>query len=185
MLSRFAASQTVDLAINQPTARSLQDYLRQSQRIVYTLFNHDQLQVLGEDVYRFEMRPLQFFSLQLRPIVDLAVWTDEAGVLQIQSRDCQLRGLDLLAARFRLDLEGELLAESSHHLTGEARLRVEVQMPPLLRLTPRPMLEAAGNALLKGVLLTIRQQIQRRLVEDYLLWSQESFCSSVLPPQPN
>lgn len=182
MLSRFAASQTVELVIHQPTARNLQDYLRQSRRIVYTLFNHDQLQVLGEDLYRFEMRPLQFFSLQLRPIVDLAVWTNDDGILQIQSRDCQLRGLDLLAARFRLDLEGELLAESSKHLTGEARLNVEVQMPPLLRFTPRSMLEAAGNALLKGVLLTIRQQIQRRLIEDYLIWSQESCCSSARPP---
>lgn len=182
MLSRFAASQTVELTIHQPTARSLQDYLRQSQRIVYTLFNHDQLQVLGEDIYRFEMRPLQFFSLQLRPIVDLAVWTNADGTLQIQSRDCQLRGLDLLAARFRLDLEGELIAESSRHLTGEARLTVEVQMPPFLRFTPRPMLEAAGNTLLKGVLLTIRQQLQRRLIEDYLLWSQEPYCSPVIPP---
>lgn len=180
MLSRFAASQTVELAISQPAARSLQDYLRQPQRIVRTLFNHDQLEVLANDLYRFEMRPLQFFALQLRPVVDLAVWTNQQGALQIQSRDCQIRGLDTLAAKFQLNLEGELMAQPTNQLTGEARLQVEVQMPPLMRLTPRAILETAGNTLLKGVLLTIRQQIQRRLVEDYLVWSQESCCSASL-----
>lgn len=180
MLSRFAASQTVELAVAQPTDRSLQDYLRQSQRIVYTLLSRDQLEVLATDLYRFEMRPLQFFALQLRPIVDLAVWTDEHGTLQIQSRDCQIQGLDTSAAQFRLDLEGELMAQPTNQLSGIARLRVEVQMPPLMRLTPRAILEAAGNTLLKGVLLTIRQQIQRRLVEDYLVWSEEACCSASL-----
>ncbi|HEY9738368.1 MAG TPA: DUF1997 domain-containing protein, partial [Trichocoleus sp.] len=55
-------------------------------------------------------------------------------------------------------------------LEGNARLSVEVELPPAFLLTPRPILEASGNGLLKSVLLTIKQRLCRQLLADYFCW---------------
>jgi len=50
-------------------------------------------------------------------------------------------------------------------------LEVGVEMPPLFWLTPKPILEATGNGLLKSVLLTIKQRLMYQLLLDYRQWA--------------
>jgi hypothetical protein len=39
-------------------------------------------------------------------------------------------------------------------------------------LTPRPIIEAAGNALLSGILATIQNRLKHQLKADYLAWAE-------------
>ena len=47
---------------------------------------------------------------------------------------------------------------------------MQVDFPPPFSLTPKPILEATGNGLLKSVLLTVKQRLLHQLLADYRHW---------------
>ena len=55
-------------------------------------------------------------------------------------------------------------------LKGKADLKVQVELPLPFSLTPKPIVEATGNGLLKSVLLTIKQRLLQQLLDDYKNW---------------
>lgn len=175
MYLEFKASQSVRLSIETPTA-PLQHYLRQPRRLVYALTDPTRVEFLGSDRFRLKMRPLNFLMVSLQPTVDLAVHTNSDGSLQLRSLGCEIRGVDYINRRFRLALEGYLSPQATANgtdLIGLADLQVGVDIPPPLDLTPRPILEATGNGLLKSVLLTIKQRLSQHLIADYQRWLTE------------
>ncbi|BAC09263.1 DUF1997 domain-containing protein [Thermosynechococcus vestitus] len=175
MYLEFKASQSVRLSIETPTA-PLQHYLRQPQRLVYALTDPTRVEFLGSDRFRLKMRPLNFLMVSLQPTVDLAVHANSDGSLQLRSLGCEIRGVDYINRRFHLALEGYLCPQATVNgtdLIGLADLQVGVDIPPPLDLTPRPILEATGNGLLKSVLLTIKQRLSQQLVADYQRWLTE------------
>lgn len=175
MYLEFKASQSVRLSIETPTA-SLQHYLRQPRRLVYALTDPTRVEFLGSDRFRLKMRPLNFLMVSLQPTVDLAVHAHSDGSLQLRSLGCEIRGVDYINRRFHLALEGYLSPQATANgtdLIGLADLQVGVDIPPPLDLTPRPILEATGNGLLKSVLLTIKQRLSQHLVADYQRWLTE------------
>ncbi|MFN3678105.1 DUF1997 domain-containing protein [Thermosynechococcus sp.] len=175
MYLEFKASQSVRLSVETPTA-SLQHYLRQPQRLVYALTDPSRVEFLGSDRFRLKMRPLNFLMVSLQPTVDLAVHANSDGSLQLRSLGCEIRGVDYINRRFHLALEGYLSPQATANgtdLIGLADLQVGVDIPPPLDLTPRPILEATGNGLLKSVLLTIKQRLSQQLVADYQRWLTE------------
>ncbi len=176
MYLEFKASQSVRLSVETPTA-SLQHYLRQPpapclcpERI------QPRVEFLGSDRFRLKMRPLNFLMVSLQPTVDLVVHANSDGSLQLRSLGCEIRGVDYINRRFHLALEGYLSPQATPNgtdLIGLADLQVGVDIPPPLDLTPRPILEATGNGLLKSVLLTIKQRLSQHLVADYQRWLTE------------
>ncbi|MBW4657244.1 MAG: DUF1997 domain-containing protein [Drouetiella hepatica Uher 2000/2452] len=168
----FSASQAVELAIpEQPIP--IQHYLRQPQRLIAALVDPSRIEPLGADVFRLKMRPLSFLTLSIQPTVDVRV-TETEGSICMESIACEIRGIEYINQRFGLKLVGRLtpsVIDDITYLKGKADLRVEVEMPPPLWLTPRPILEAAGNGLLHSVLLTIKQRLMHQLLSDYRQWA--------------
>ena len=142
---------------------------------------------LSEDCFRLKMRPLKFMMLSIQPIVDLQLWAESDGTIHLQSVACELLGIEYLNRRFSLKLRGKLYPRQVRRktrLTGRADLCVQVELPPPFLLTPAPILEAAGNGLLKSVLLTIKQRLMHNLLADYCKWSKlVEQPSTQLPPQ--
>jgi hypothetical protein len=69
-------------------------------------------------------------------------------------------------------------------LKGKADLEVQVELPPPFWLTPKPILEATGNALLKSVLVSVKQRLMSQLLSDYRRWaSNETQVISIDLPQ--
>lgn len=171
---RFTGSQAVEMAVaEQPIP--IQHYLRQPHRIVNALAASSRIESLSEDVFRLTMRPLTFMMLTVQPTVDLRVWSDADGTVHVRSVACHIRGMDYINQRFTLNLIGKLqpcLIQDKTHLTGRADLEVRVELPPPLLFTPKPLLEATGNGLLKSVLLTIKQRLMHHLLSDYYRWAQ-------------
>lgn len=176
MYLNFSATQTVALDVpTQPTP--IQHYLRQPKRLVYALTDPSRVEFLGENSFRLKMRPLNFLMVSLQPVVDLEVKTRADGRLTLRSLDCEIRGVDYINRRFRLELAGHLRPQKTEQgvrLIGLADLRVGVDMPPPLSFTPVPILEATGNGLLRSVLLTIKQRLMNQLIFDYNAWAQEA-----------
>lgn len=183
MLTRFNASQSVEFAVPEQSI-PIQHYLRQPQRLVRALVDSSRIEQLSEEVFRLKMRPLTFFALSLQPTVDLRVWSEANGTINLRSLGCEIRGTEYINQRFTLNLTGYLspeLSKTGTRLKGNADLEVQVELPFLLAFTPKPMIEAAGNGLLKSVLQTIKQRLLHQLLADYCQWvsdQTEDFCSN-------
>jgi Protein of unknown function (DUF1997) len=175
MQAEFFASQVVVIdVIDQPVP--IQHYLRQPQRLVYALTDPSRVELLDSDCFRLKMRSLSFLMLNLQPTVDMQVTVAPEGKVSLRSLGCEIRGIEYIDQRFQFDLVGYLnpLREGGKtSLVGQADLRVQVDLPPLLWFTPKPLLEAAGNGLLKSVLQTIKQRLMHQLLLDYAVWAGE------------
>ena len=102
----------------------------------------------------------------------------------MRSLDCEIRGAQFLPQSFRLELAGTL---SPHHqgstteLRGKADLKVQVDVPPPLKLLPDPVLEQSGRAFLNGILLTIKYRLERQLLQDYRCWVKAKLAQPKTP----
>ncbi|MGL5134787.1 MAG: DUF1997 domain-containing protein [Planktothrix sp.] len=184
MYTHFQASQTVEMAIPEPTL--IHHYLRQPKRLVKALVDPTRLDALTEDIYRLKMRPLQFMMFSLQPTVDLKLWIQSDGTLNLKSVGCEIRGIEYINQRFSLDLVGKLYPvelQGITYLKGQSDLKVKVELPPPLWLTPQPILETTGNGLLKSVLMTVRHRLVHNLLSDYAHWSAEQLGDLVPQPQ--
>lgn len=172
MHTRFAASQSVEIAVpEQPVP--IQHYLRQPQRLVKALVDPSRIEQLDEEVFRLKIRPLSFMTLSIQPTADLKVWAEPNGTVHLRSLACEILGVDYINQRFALNLEGHLSPCDLNGVTilkGKADLEVQVELPYPFSLTPKPLVEATGNGLLKSVLLTIKQRLMQQLLADYRNW---------------
>ncbi|MBE9184300.1 DUF1997 domain-containing protein [Microcoleus sp. LEGE 07076] len=185
MYIRFNSSQSVEIAV--PDERvPIQHYLRQPKRLVNALVDRTRTQQLTEDCFRLKMRPLQFMMLSIQPTVDMRVWAQSDGTINLESVACEIRGVGYINDRFALNLKGQLAADQSGGITylkGKADLEVQVELPPPFWLTPKPILEATGNGLLKSVLQSVKQRLMHQLLLDYRQWasSEIEVISSDIP----
>lgn len=173
MQSQFTASQSIELLVAERSI-PIHHYLRQPQRLMQALVDPSRIELLGDDCFRLKMRSLSFLMLSIQPTVDLQVWTEANGTLHLRSIGCEIRGVEYVNERFHLNLSGQLAPVqrgTSTILTGQANLKVSVDIPPALWLTPKTLLEATGNGLLKSVLLTVKQRLSHHLLSDYYRWA--------------
>ncbi len=170
---KFTASRSIDLAVPKQSV-PIQHYLRQPHRLVRSLVDPDRIKQIGDDQFCLAMRPLNFFNFSLQPTVYLRVWAEADGTVQIVSTKCEIRGVDYIDRRFSLNLVGKLSPlerQGQTYLEGRADLEVKVDLPPPLGFTPAAIVEAAGNSLLKSILLTFKQRLMHQLIADYSVWA--------------
>lgn len=171
---RFNASETVDIAVTDESV-PIQHYLRQPQRLVWTIANPKLIEQIDANRFSVKVRPISFMDLyHFQPMSVLKVTADAAATLSVKSEECAVLGNDFINDRFTMELRGKLApkqVEGRTHLHGWASLRVEVDLPPALFLVPMPAIEAAGNSLLKGVLQRIKQRLLAQLLADYRAWA--------------
>ncbi|MFN6564798.1 MAG: DUF1997 domain-containing protein [Nostoc sp. ChiSLP01] len=172
MAIRFTASQSVEIAVPEEPI-PIQYYLRQPQRLVKALVDNSRIQQLSEEIFRLKMRPLTFMSLSIQPTVDMRVWVESNDIIYLRSLGCEILGFEYINQRFALNLKGHLSPKdlsTGTRLQGRADLEVQIDLPPPFSLTPKPILEATGNGLLKSVLLTVKQRLLHQLLADYRQW---------------
>jgi hypothetical protein len=182
----FSAVQSVELAVpEQPI--SIHHYLRQPQRLVQSLIDPAQVEAVGPDRFRFKMRPLNFMALSMQPTVDLKIWATPEGIIYLRSAGCELRGVEpQINKMFKLNLIGQLApvqVQAKTYLRGRADLQVQVELPPPLSLTPKLLIETAGNGLLRSVLLTIKHRLAHQLIVDYSNWVADQQSLVLANPQ--
>ncbi|MBE9118225.1 DUF1997 domain-containing protein [Lusitaniella coriacea LEGE 07157] len=174
---RFTASESLEIAVEEQNI-PIQHYLRQPERLVRAIADPKLMESLPENRYRLKMRPLNFMNLyRFQPTVILKVWTTNDGTMRLQSESCEIRGIDYINQRFSLAVTGKLAPteyKGKTYLKGRSDVTVTVDIPPILWLTPTPILEVTGNSLLKSVLLRIKQRILSHLLKDYRQWSDSS-----------
>lgn len=174
MQLHVSASQSVELPVTELSI-PIQQYLRQPQRLVHALADPSRVDILSPECFRLKMRSLQFMMLSIQPTVDLRLWTQSDGEIRLESTGSEIRGAEYVDQRFQLQLDGRLAPvkrQDTTVLIGKANLNVDVDLPPMLWMTPKPLLETAGNGLLRSVLLTVKQRLMHQLILDYRHWVQ-------------
>ena len=181
------AQESVEISVDNE-ATPIQHYLRQPQRVVKAIAEPQLIKQLANDAYELKMRPINFMEVyHFQPIVQLKVWSGSGSSVYLKSEGCQIKGIDYINDRFTLNLKGVLYPHEQNGQTvllGQADLEVGVDLPAALMFTPKPLLEKAGNKLLKGVLGRIKQKLMTQLVQEYVAWaSQEKMAQSDLSSQ--
>ncbi len=172
MASKFFASESVEITVPLQ-AIPIEYYLRQPQRLVNALVDRKRLEQLSREAFRLKMRPLNFMSVKIQPTVDMKVWAQSNGTINLESIACKILGLDYINQRFNLNLKGYLLPIQRSDITylkGNAGLEVRLELPPPFSFTPQLIMEKTGNGLLKSVLMTIKQRLLNQLLNDYQSW---------------
>lgn len=166
----FTASEIVTILVEEEII-PIQHYLRQPQRLVKAIADPKLMEQLSLERYQLKMRSLNFMDMyHFQPTVTLKVWSGASGTVYLNSEDCEIKGIEYINQRFSLNLKGRLAPqkiEGQTYLKGKADLQIIVDLPPPLWLTPKPLLEVAGNSLLKSVLLRIKQKLMSQLLRDY------------------
>jgi hypothetical protein len=181
---RFSASQSVTISVPlQPLP--IEAYLSEVDRLMYALIDEPQVEVLDPNLFRVKVRPIRFIGLSLQPICDIKVWLED-GTVRLSSNQCYLEGHESFNQKFSLNLQGYLVVQPTSEgqkLRGQANLGVGVDLPQAMRLTPQPLLERAGNGLLNGILIALKQRMMRQLIQNYCAWasSPPSAKVSILP----
>ncbi|MEL7501281.1 MAG: DUF1997 domain-containing protein [Cyanobacteria bacterium J06554_6] len=168
----FSASQSVRIAV--PSLQvPIQTYLAEPERLVYALVEPSRVEVLAPEQFRLNMRPFKFLMLTLEPVSDMRVfWSDRQ--VHIESDTCWLKGQPALNQHFSFSLRGLLSPETQGevtYLSGQAFLQVTLDLPMSFRLTPTALIQKSGSGILKGILMTMRQRLLNRLVDDYRTWA--------------
>ncbi|MDJ0511113.1 MAG: DUF1997 domain-containing protein [Crocosphaera sp.] len=170
---QFKASESLALPVKDAPI-PIHHYLRQPKRLVNVIADPNLMEPLSDSRFRLKMRTLNFMDLyHLQPTVILGVWSDSKGTIFLRSEDCEIRGIDYINDRFALTLKGKLVPRNKSgkiYLEGQANLTVEVDLPPPMLLTPKPLLQVTGNGLLRGVLSRIKQRLLNQLLKDYYHW---------------
>jgi hypothetical protein len=180
---QLSAQQSLHMQVDRKPV-PLRHYLKQPRRLVQALMNPAQVKELGQGRFRFYLKGIQFFMLSIRPVVDLHIDVSQGHLLRVKSPGCKIEGSDFVNQRFRLSLSGTLRLDEQAtvtHVQGMADLAIAVEMPPVLAMTPKSLLETTGNQILKGVLLTMKQRLMRQLIADYERWSYQQ--ASATTPQ--
>jgi hypothetical protein len=173
MRATFTASQSVSILVPN-AAVPIQHYLKQPHRLMQALTDSSQIEALSEHCYRLKMKPRQFLMFNLQPTVDIELQSSPDGMMFLESKACELRGIDFVNQRFNLELQGVLAPKQKAgktYLEGQADLQVQVDIPPVLWMTPKAIVEATGNGLLKSILMTVKQRLVHQLVLDYQTWA--------------
>jgi hypothetical protein len=156
--------------------------LRQPHRLVSALAEQNQIEALSNGVYRLKMKPRQFLMFSLQPTVDIQLQSKADGTVFLTSQACEIRGVDFINDRFQLKLKGILAPAQKHsqtYLEGQADLQVQVELPPILWMTPKAILQTAGNGLLKSILMSVKQKLVHQLVLDYQVWASSEVAAEV------
>lgn len=169
---RFSASQSVSISVPQQP-QPIESYLSEPQRLVYALVDSNQVEMLSPTLFRMRMKAIRFFSISVRPVCDIEVWLEDDTV-RLSSDHCEVEEYDLLNESFSLNLQGYLVVQSTpkgEKLRGQANLRVDIDLPPVLSFTPKTLISRTGSGILNGILITMKQRLMRQLIKDYSAWA--------------
>lgn len=165
------ASQSVEITIS-PAPVPINQYLSNTDRLVYALADPSQIKVMGRHTFQFSMRSIKFLMLTLEPVADVRIYPNDCDEVIIYSDSCRLRHQAVLNRRFSFKLQGWLAARPDNSgVSGNAELDINIDLPAAFRLTPKSILESSGNAIANSILHTIKQRLQRRLVHEYRGWT--------------
>jgi hypothetical protein len=179
MRQSFSARQTTTVSL-PGTLAQVREFLQEPQHLIDALLDRDRVLRSGTDRFSVRMRAIHALGVSIQPIVELRIATFADARLQLEAIGCRVEGNDWIDRHFDLDFVGSLAplspADSIDRVTlaGDASLQVHIGLPPLLRLTPQPVVMVTGNTITRGVLTAMQRSLAQHLPVSFHRWQQLS-----------
>ena len=160
---------------------TIQRWLSDERRVALSIWDEKLIRELGDSVFRMQIMTLQFVTIQLKPSVDVKMWTHhddetEGGpVFRLQSGSFDpnisiLPGIGVSAESLGITIEvvGELRGTADGRgVTGKIAFQSGGLLPPPMRLLPEPVLKAASDTINETVAQFAIQSFQRGAMAKY------------------
>ncbi|MEO1132393.1 MAG: DUF1997 domain-containing protein [Cyanobacteria bacterium J06639_1] len=178
MSYQFHARQTATVRLSGGR-ESVRAFLAEPERTIAALLQRDRVRQLDAHQFEVSMKPIGALGTSIHPIVTLDIHSTADGCLLLKALDCRIEGNAWVDRHFNLWFQGELaparvFTEGTREisiLAGVADLHVTIELPPLLRLTPAPVVQRVGTTITQGVLGTIQRSLSKRLPEHFAAWA--------------
>ena len=148
-----AGSSTIRLS-DDNQQEALSQWLQDTRQVALSIWDGDLIQDLGDNVFRLELMSLQLVTIELKPSVDVKMWTEEDGettIFKMQSvgfdpniKTLPFVGISPDSLLLQVEVEGVLSpTEDGNGLTGRIGFLCTGVLPPPMRMVPEPILKAA------------------------------------------
>jgi hypothetical protein len=165
----------LDTTANRET---IHRWLSDERRVALSIWDEKLIRELGDSVFRMQIMTLQFVTIQLKPSVDVKMWStvqDEKPVFLLQSSSFDpniqlLPGLGVPAESLGIKIEvvGELRpTNDGRGVTGKIAFSSGGLLPPPMRILPEAVLKAASDTINETVAQFAIQSFQRGATAKY------------------
>lgn len=181
-LMEFGARDEVELFVDEEHGHMHRYIMQSPERVILSTWDSDLVDRKAQNVFRLTTRPVQFVTLNLQPCIELMVWPEDEQ-LHIKSMDCSILGVEHVLGRkfaesLKVEVTGRLKAVPdvrgnkgrSVRLVGEVVFFTSGQLPFLLAMTPRPVLESAAFTVNKRIMSYAKTRFINNLAEDFGRW---------------
>ncbi len=158
----------------------VKEFFQAPERLVEALLEPDRVTQLDQERFSVGMGGLGGLGIWFQPVVTLRIIASDSGGSDLEIIDCNIEGNSWLNNHFSLEFDGDLnpternlqRAEGADQsqtiqLEGEAYVKVCIDIPPVLRFTPRSLLNSAGSRILDGILAMIQRSLQTKLPRSF------------------
>jgi len=164
---------TADLITSLPVPHSqvktnvIQKWLSNAERVAFAIWDEQLITEIRSQIYRLQLITLKFITIQLKPTVDVQMWTEmetdthgnEQIVFFLESMDFDpnvqiLPGVKFTAESLgiQIDVAGEMRVSSDKQgLTGKIGFVTSGKLPPPLRILPEVALKSAAGVINKQI----------------------------------
>lgn len=155
----FGNAGSAAIKLDNGDEESITRWLKDVKQVALSIWDTDMIKELGNDVFQLDLMTLQLVTIQLKPSVDVKMWTEEIDtvdggkrtVFKLQSVgfDPNIQVLPFVgvpddALKLEVEVAGELYVDKDGKgLSGRIGFISTGNLPPPMRMVPEPVLRAA------------------------------------------
>ncbi|CAL9224243.1 unnamed protein product [Arabidopsis halleri] len=184
--AKYSSKISTDIALHESPQALFDEYLEDKSRVFEAMFpdkpkNHR----LNEEEWRIQMLPIKFFFITAWPVVVMRIRCKSNGqdypsdvplhitkVLELNMTKWELQGLDRVMepSDFTLGVKGALYPDRrgrQTRLKGRLETSISFVLPSVLALVPEDVRRNMANAILAGLVESMKHKVIEGLVADY------------------
>ncbi|CAG7906447.1 hypothetical protein BRARA_D00970 [Brassica rapa] len=184
--SKYSSKFSTDVQLHESPQALFDEYLEDKCRVFKAMFpDKPRSYRLNEEEWRIHMSPINFLFLTARPVVDMRIRCKSNGqdyppdvplditrVLELNMMKWELQGLGQVMEQsdFTLGVQGALYPDrgGSHtRLKGQLEMNVSFVLPSVLAFVPEDVKRSVANAILTGLVDSMKHKVVESLLADY------------------
>ncbi|CDY30251.1 BnaC04g31620D [Brassica napus] len=157
--SKYSSKFSTDVQLHESPQALFDEYLEDKSRVFKAMFpDKPKSYRLNEEEWRIHMSPINFLFLTARPVLNMMKW--------------ELQGLGQVMEQsdFTLGVQGALYPDrGGRHtrLKGRLEMNISFVLPPVLAFVPEDVKRSVANAILTGLVDSMKHKVIESMLADY------------------
>lgn len=192
-LFTFSHKFSTDIPMSETQGASIDEYLRNSPRIVGAVFpDQRKRRKINDEEWSVQLLPIRFLFLSASPVIVMRFVSKSGGkeyppnvpvhatsLLLMEVTDYKLNGLDsnAMPSHLALTVRGLMYPqrqrEGRKSLKGHVEMTVGFDLPPVLALVPASIIRGVGETVLRQMAEQMKQDMDTGLAADFNKYRRE------------